>query len=209
VDGHDHDGSEEYDGGTHPPSHDDPSSHEGDIYDNPETLWDGDQPDHSTPADHDWLTEHSPEHETGAFPEEAPDLYSDTPYEFSLHSDHDEPYVDHPGEHIAEEPVFGADPDLPPHDLTHPADDWLDLPDLDHLTAPEPAGGPPWLDLSLLGDHPHQPVDVSEAPPQPASALHDLRTALGEPPAADAAYETLLTSDDPAVRTLAHLWAPP
>ena len=219
MDGHDHDGSADYDGGTHPPSHDDPSfeSTNEDFYADPETLWGGGPPDHSTPADHDWLADHPSEHDLEASYEEGPDLYSDLPHHFATDVDtgpDHEPDVDQTGDHTPEEPAFGVDPDLPPEDLTHPVGDWLDLPDLDHLTVPEPAGGAPWLDLSLLGDHAHQTVEIddlraSALDDHPASALDDLRAALGEPPAVDAAYDQLLTSDDPAVRTLAHLWAPP
>lgn len=121
----------------------------------------------------------------------------------------------------ADQPVgLGADPDSA--DLSDAGTGWLDLPDLDHVTIPEPAGGPPWVDTGLLGPDHAGDTGLPDAPPDhPAGAVAELRAALGEPAGvgdpsgpsdpsdpSDDAYQDLLTSDDPAVRSLARLWGP-
>ena len=231
MDGHEHDDSEHYAGDTHPPSPADPDfSDDADFYDSHGPFWESDHSDHPLgAADHedpDWLTEDSADHPHS----DAPDLYSDAPppagepdHEFATHPvdgahEPSSPSLEPPPDHEAEapaEPSFGADPDLPAS--THSMDAWLDLPVLDHLTVPEPTGGAPWVEVDLLG-----PADAADptyamgpadtVAGQPVGALDDLRAALGEPPLADApdsAFQELLTSDDPAVRALAHLWASP
>ena len=235
MDGHDHehDGSAEYDGDTHPPSPADPEfSDETDFYDNHGPFWESDHDDQPhVAADHedpDWPAADGAEHPH----QDAPDLYSDAHHPSDpdapadLHDgepDHDaaEPAVDlthepSPAPEPPAEPGFGADPDLPP-ESTHPLDDWLDLPAVDHLsTVPEPAGGGPWIDADLLGPHSLGTADAvgpaDTVAGHPVGALDDLRAALGEPPllnAPEGAFQELLTSDDPAVRALAHLWAAP
>lgn len=249
MDGHEHDGSEHYDGDTPPPSPADPEfSDETDFYDNHGPFWESDHDDHVTVAaehdDPDWPPGGGTEHQ------EAPDLYSDAhhPTDPDAPTDPADPEPGHdaadlthppspalePGHPAAEpeaapapgpdaaapdptlEPAFGSDPDLPPAS-THPLDAWLDLPDVAHLTTvPEPAGGAPWIDTDLLGPHLLDPADASgpadTVAGHPVGALDDLRAALGEPPLVNAphsAFQELLTSHDPAVRALAHLWASP
>jgi hypothetical protein len=159
----------------------------------------------------------SADHDHAASDADAPDLYSDGDAghhdlnhvddadhaEPSAH-DEPEPHEPVPADH---EPPLGADPDLPPaDDSTH---EWLDLPDLGHVDVPEPVGGAPWVDTGLLGAHDASASDDVIAA-HPAGAVDDLRAALGEPAGDNApGHESLLTSDDPAVRALAHLWGPP
>ncbi|WP_163506184.1 hypothetical protein [Fodinicola acaciae] len=78
-----------------------------------------------------------------------------------------------------------------------------------------PADGGPWLDLNLLGEPSDGGSDhlddgtsayAGDIPDSPPSGLADL-TAM-DAGADSTSWPDLMASDDPAVRSLAHLWTP-
>ncbi len=100
--------------------------------------------------------------------------------------------------------IVGADPDLVDADSI---DDDFPLPTLHLDDLPTPAGGPPWIDTSLLGSA-DPPVDPAAADLSgtPEGARADLAALDADP---DASWETLRDAEDPAVRALTRLWHQP
>lgn len=118
--------------------------------------------------------------------------------------------------------VFEADDTSTPvgtmTDLPYELDDtgMGDFPPQLDLGIDAPADGGPWLDLSLLGDPSggdggSDGLDDStsayaDIPDSPPAGLTDL-TAM-DAGADTTSWRDLMASDDPAVRSLAHLWTP-
>ncbi|HEV2086991.1 MAG TPA: hypothetical protein VGR21_01640 [Cryptosporangiaceae bacterium] len=104
---------------------------------------------------------------------------------------------------------FGTEPDLPVAEDT----DRPPLPELDLDRIPEPAGGVPWSDPTILGVGPRagDPLGGTDDPAgTPVGATTDLMLALGETASGEEAtqWATLRDAEDPAVRALARFWAP-
>jgi hypothetical protein len=156
------------------------------------------------PESDDWddqpaLTDDEPDDSLNEYAELDPDYDADPDDDGAVA---DEPFPDD-DEPLAEDgPVaeaVGADPDLPDADWDP---DPFPLPDLDLDELPEPAGGPPWIDASLLGAENTEPLEPAGSP---EGARDDLAAADADP---DASWDALRTTEDPAVRALARLWAP-
>lgn len=75
------------------------------------------------------------------------------------------------------------------------------LPDVE---LPPPVDGLPWVDGTLLGGPEAEPA-ATPAPADRRDLLTDLRESAAEP---GAGWDTVRSSDDPAVRALSMLWAP-
>ncbi|HEU4422352.1 MAG TPA: hypothetical protein VFR67_07395 [Pilimelia sp.] len=108
----------------------------------------------------------------------------------------------------AEDPPFGADPDVDP---TAEDAGWEGLPfpePLDLGGAPDPVDGYPWTDAALLGDGAAplpDPATEATGTPEP----RDLYAYAGEDvPAGGAGWSALVASLDPATSSLARWWAP-
>ncbi len=104
---------------------------------------------------------------------------------------------------------MGTEPDLTVADDTARPP----LPDLDLDQVPEPAGGVPWSDPTVLGVGPDQGDTLGstdEPAGTPVGAATDLMLALGETASGDEAtqWAALRDTEDPAVRALARFWAP-
>ena len=138
------------------------------------------------------------------YPEDAADPEPDEPVEHDYPELAEEQADDFPDEPPAVVDPVGADPDLMDADLADPDDFPLPTLHLDDL--PTPAGGPPWIDPSLLGADSEPVAAEPDLTGTPEGARADLGALDADP---EASWATLRDAEDPAVRALARLWHQP